>query len=480
MDVSNQKTVNSVLWSVVDRFAGQGVQFIMSIIIARLVLPSDYGLIAMLTIFLAIAQTFVDSGFGSALVQKRDRTEIDFSTAFFFNAGVAVLAYLLLFFTAPFIADFYKEDQLVNVTRVAGLALIINSFGAVQLARLTITLDFKKIAIATLTSVTISGILGIWMAYHGYGVWSLVFQTLSNNTIYMILLWIISRWHPRMVFSMSSFKTLFSFGSKLLLSSLLHTLYVNLYSLVIGKFFAARELGYYNRSSVLAMFPSTNLSNVIMRAVYPIQCRMQDDNEQLIKYFKQYLRLSCYVIFPVMIGFCILAEPLVLILLKEKWLPAVPYLQILCIAYMWDPIMKLNGSMLNAKGRSDLFFKAEIIKKISAFIILAATIPFGIKVMCYGLILYAFADIRIITIYTNKLLGLNLITQVKELINILLLSASMGVIVYLSTLFIVNPYIKLLLGASVGMVYFVLVSWIFHFREYIFILSLIRNKIKKT
>lgn len=480
MDVSNNKTVNGVLWSAIDRFAGQGVQFIMSIIIARLVLPSDYGLIAMLTIFLAIAQTFVDSGFGSALVQKKDRTETDFSTAFFFNTVIAVIAYLLLFFTAPIIADFYNEVQLVTVTRVAGLALIINSFGTVQLARLTITLDFKKIAIATLTSVTLSGIVGIWMAYHGYGVWALVFQSLSNYIVYMILLWIISKWHPKMVFSMDSFRALFSFGSKLLLSSLLHTLYVNLYSLVIGKFFAAKELGYYNRSSVLAMFPSSNLSNVIMRAVYPVQCSMQDDNEQLIKYFKQYLRVSCYVIFPIMIGFCILAEPLVLIMLKEKWLPAVPYLQILCIAYMWDSIMKLNGSMLNAKGRSDLFFKAEIIKKITAFLILAATIPFGIKVMCYGLILYAFVDIRIITIYTNKLMGLNLMTQVKELINILLLSASMGLVVYLSVLFIESPYLKLTLGTTAGIVYFVLISWIFHFREFDFILSLIKNKIKRS
>ncbi|MFA5419949.1 MAG: lipopolysaccharide biosynthesis protein [Bacteroidales bacterium] len=468
------------MWSVIDRFAGQGVQFVMSIIIARLVLPSDYGLIAMLTIFLAIAQTFVDSGFSSALVQKKDRTETDYSTVFFFNAGVGVLTYLLLFFSAPFIAGFYNEPQLVAVTRVAGLALIINSFEAVQLARLTISLDFKKIAIATLTSVTISGAIGIWMAYNGYGVWALVVQSLSNYTMYMVLLWIISRWHPKLVFSIKSFKTLFSFGSKLLLSSLLHTVYVNLYSLVIGKFFAAKELGYFNRASVLAMFPSTNLSNVIMRVVYPVQCSMQDDNEQLIKYFKQYLKVSCFVIFPIMIGLCVLAEPLVLIILKEKWLPAVPYLQILCIAYMWDPIMKLNGSILNAKGRSDLFFKAEIIKKITAFLILAATIPFGIKIMCFGLIFYAFADIRIITIYTNKLVGLNLMTQVKALIPVLLLTATMGLVIYFSTLLFGNPYLKLVLGTGAGLAYFGLVSRMFHFKEFDFIYSLIKSKLRKT
>lgn len=478
MDSTTKKTVKGMVWSVIDRFAGQGVQFLMSIIIARLVMPSDYGLIAMLTIFLAIAQTFVDSGFGSALVQKKDRTETDFSTAFYFNIAVSTFAYIILFFSAPFIADFYNQDKLVAVTRIAGLSLIINSFGVVQLARLTITLDFKKTAVATLTAVSISGILGIIMAYYGYGVWSLVAQTLSNNIINVIMLWVIAKWHPKLVFSTKSFKSLFGFGSKLLLSSLLHTLYVNLYSLIIGKFFSAKDLGYYNRANALAMFPSTNLSNVIMRVIYPVQCRIQDDDTQLIDNFRKYLRLSCYVIFPIMIGFCVLAEPVVLVLMKEKWLPAVPYLQIMCIAYMWDSIMKLNGSLLNVKGRSDLFFRAEIIKKITAFLILAATIPFGITVMCIGLILYAFADIRIITIYVRKVLNVKLMPQLKDISGILLLSLSMGAVTYFFSILTVNPYLKILFGMVAAVIYFFMISWLFHFREFGFIVSLIRGRMK--
>ncbi len=478
MDSTTKRTVKGMVWSVIDRFAGQGVQFLMSIIIARLVLPSDYGLIAMLTIFLAIAQTFVDSGFGSALVQKKDRTETDFSTAFYFNIVVSTFAYLILFLTAPFIADFYNQDKLVAVTRIAGLSLIINSFGVVQLARLTITLDFKKTAVATLTAVTISGVLGIFMAYYGYGVWSLVAQTLSNNIINVLMLWVIAKWHPKLVFSAKSFKSLFGFGSKLLLSSLLHTLYVNLYSLIIGKFFSAKDLGYYNRANALAMFPSTNLSNVIMRVIYPVQCRIQDDDTQLIDNFRKYLRLSCYVIFPIMIGFCVLAEPIVLILMKEKWLPAVPYLQIMCIAYMWDSIMKLNGSLLNVKGRSDLFFRAEIIKKITAFLILAATIPFGITVMCIGLVLYAFADIRIITIYVRKVLEVRLLPQLKDISGILLLSLSMGAVTYFFSILTVNPYFKVLFGMVAAVIYFFMISWLFHFREFGFIVSLIRGRMK--
>jgi len=470
------KTAKGVVWSVIDRFAGQGVQFIMGLVIARMVMPSDYGMIAMLTVFLAIAQTFVDSGFGSALVQKQDRSEVDFSTVFFFNGAVALVCYLALYLTAPLIADFYDEPRLAMIARVAGLALVINALGAVQLARLTITLDFKKLAMVTLTAVLFSGLLGIFLAYKGFGVWALVAQTLANNLLYNALLWVVSRWHPRWAFSMASFKGLFSFGSKLLLSSLLHTVYVNLYSLVIGKFFSSQELGYYNRSSVVAMFPSSNLSTVIYRVVYPVQCQLQHDAEAMKQHFFQYLRLSCYVIFPIMVGLCVLAEPLVLVVLKAKWLPAVPYLQILCIAYMWDSIMKLNGAVINAKGRSDLFFKAEIIKKITAFLILAATLPFGIKAMCYGLIAYACADITIITHYTNKLVGLSLLPQIKQLAPILGLTALMGGAVYVSTLFIQNPYLTLLAGFVTGLVVYVGAAPLFRVRELNAILSFVKNR----
>jgi len=478
MDTVNKQTAKGLVWSVIDRFAGQGIQFLMSLVIARLVLPADYGLIAMLMVFMAIAQTFVDSGFGSALVQKKERTEVDFSTVFLFNGAVALACYLVLFLAAPAIASFYRQPALVMVTRVAGLTLLINAMGAVQLAKLTISLDFKKIAVATLVGVTLSGIVGIWMAYKGYGVWALVTQTLTYNLLYNGLLWIISGWKPSLAFSRTAFKSLFSFGSKLLMSSLLHTLYVNLYSLVIGRLFAPKDLGYYNRSSVLAMFPSSNLSNVIYRVVYPVQCRLQDDRDVMVAHFLQYLRLSCFVIFPIMVGFCVLAEPLILLLLKAKWLPAVPYLQILCVAYMWDAIMKLNGAVINAKGRSDLFFKAELYKKGVAFLILAATVPFGIKVMCYGLILYAFADIRIITLYTHKLVGLGLTPQIKALMPALGLTVLMGASVWLSTFYVDNAWLKLGIGVPVGVLVYVGASALFQVREYVHIGSLIKEKLK--
>jgi len=479
MDDLNQKTVKSVMWSAVERFGSQGIQFVMSIIIARLLLPEEYGLIAMLAFFMAIAQTFVDSGFGSALIQKNDRNEIDYSTAFYFNFVVAVLVYLILFFAAPFIADFYKEEKLIDITRVVGISLILNSFGLVQRAKLSIALDFKKLALASTLAVFVSGLLGIWMAYTGYGVWALVAQTVLNNLICNILLWTLSRWSPLWVFSKESFIALFSFGSKLLLSSLLHTVYTNLYTLVIGKFYSKQSLGSYYQASNLATFTSNNISAVIVRAIYPIQCSMQDDDEKLKYYFSKYLKLSCYVIFPISVGLCALAEPLVKVVLNVQWIPAIPYIQILCIAYMWNPVMMMNSSILNVKGRSDYFLRAEVIKKIMAIIILVTTIPFGIKIMCWGLLLYSFTDMIIITIYTKKLMGLRLLNQFKDILPIILLTATMGLLAYGSTFLFTNQVLKLLIGTFGGLVYFLAVSKIAKFEEFTFLLNLVKKQLKR-
>ena len=327
------------MWSAVERFSVQGIQFILTIIIARLVSPSDYGLIAMLGIFLAIAQTFIDSGFSNALIQKQDRTEADFSTVFYFNIVVGVVVYLLLYLCSPFIASFYNEPKLDLVTKVVGLNLIISSFSVVQRAKLTIALNFKLQAVASLIAVIISGGIGVYMAYVGYGVWAIAIQALLNNFLNTVLLWVVTKWVPKFCFSWMSFRILFNFGSKLLLSGLLHTIYTNLYNIVIGKKFSAMELGYYNQAYTIAFFPSNSIMSIMSRAIYPIQCSIQDDDERLKNIFLQYLRISVYVIFPLMIGICVLAKPFVLLILTEKWLSMVPLLQIMCIAYMWKPIM---------------------------------------------------------------------------------------------------------------------------------------------
>ncbi len=419
-----------VLWSSIERFSAQGISFILGIVIARLVTPGEYGLIAMLSIFMAIAQAFIDSGFGNALIQKKDRSEIDYSTVFYFNIVISIIIYGLLYLCAPLIAKFYNQPALTSVTRWIGLNLIFISLSIVQRTRLNIDLNFKQQAKVSLAAVIISGIIGIYLAYMGFGVWALVSQSLSNNLLSTIFLWITTKWHPMLEFSISSFKRLFSFGSKLLVSGLLHTIYLNLYSLVIGKFYNAADVGYYNRAYTISQYPSTNIVTIITRAIYPVQCEHQDDDVWLENNFLKHLRMICFVVFPLMVLLAITAQPLVNILLTEKWLPAADLIFILSLAYMWYPVMVLNNQILNVKGRSDYFLRAELIKKTVAFIILFATLPFGVIWLCIGVFMYNVFDMILIIWFAKKVLPIGYISQFKSISPIAILSYLAGLVAY--------------------------------------------------
>lgn len=473
-----QQAVKCVMWNTIERFSSQGMQFVLTIVIARILSPNDYGLVAMLSIFMAIAQTLIDSGFGNALIQKNDRTEIDYSTTFYFNIVVSILIYLLLFFIAPYISFFYDQPALIPITRIFGLVLIINSFSIVQQARLTIILDFKKQAFASLLSVLAGGIVGVWMAYKGYGVWTLVWQALISAISRSLILWIYAKWIPGWVFSWTSFRGLFSFGSKIMLSAMLHTIYTNIYSLVVGKAFNAAELGYFNRAYTLGQFPVQNLSNIVFKVVYPLQCRYQNDREKFNYLFVNSLRMSCFFVFPLMLGIVVLAAPLVEILLTNKWLPIVPLLQIICIAQMWDPVMRLNASVLDAKGRSDYRLYSEIIKKIVAFSILFLSMPFGIKVMCVGLVLYSFADMIIIIGYSRKVTGIGYRKQMYNLLPVILLSFGMGGLTYLivNCLSPLSDALQILIGGVAGILIYCMGAYLFKFPEW----CMIQTKIKKN
>lgn len=465
------------MWSAVERFSVQGVQFILTIIIARLVSPADYGVIAMLGIFLAIAQTFVDSGFSCALMQKQDRTETDYSTVFYFNIVIGVVVYVLLYLCSSYIADFYNEPRLAIISKVVGMNLIISSFSVVQRAKLTISLNFKLQAVASLIAVVVSGVCGVYMAYLGYGVWAIIVQTLFNNLLNTLLLWTFAKWIPQICFSWESFRVLFGFGSKLLLSGLLHTLYTNLYSLVIGKKFSSLELGYYNRAYTIAYFPSNNISSIITRAIYPIQCSIQED-EKLQNSFLQYLRIAVYIIFPLMIGLCILAEPFVFLILTDKWMPMVPLLQIVCIAYMWNPVVAINNDILTAKGYSGYFLKSELIKKIAAIIILIATMPFGIGVMCMGLVVYAFCDMFIISSFVQKKLKITIVSQLKALFPIFLLNLFTGFCTFLFSLLIQPVLGKLILSILFACILYLGLSYLFKFKEIWLLKSAFTNRVQ--
>ena len=471
-----QKTVRGVLWSTLERFSVQGIQFVVMIIMARMLTPNDYGLIGMLAVFIAVSQSLVDSGFSQALIRKQDRTEIDNSTVFYFNLVVGLFLYGVLFVTAPLIARFYNEPQLVDITRVIGLSVIFNSLVVVQRALLTIQIDFKTQAKAALTAAITSGSIGIWMAYSGYGVWSIVAQQLINLGVNVLLLWILSHWRPRWTYSRKSFQELFGFGSKMLVSGLIDTLYRNIYLIVIGKVFSASDLGYYTRAHQFTDFPSSNLSGIIQRVTYPILCSIQNENDRLANVYRRFLRISAFVIFPLMMGLAAVAKPLVLTLLKEEWLFTATLISIICISMMWYPIHAINLNLLQVKGRSDLFLKLEIYKKIVGIIILCITIPMGLIAMCIGSFITSMISLIINTYYTGKLIGVGYFQQMRDLMPTFILSVSMCVIVYIAINSLsTHPLLQLITGIIIGILYYILLAHLFKFTEFKELLQLLKR-----
>lgn len=471
-----KKTVNGVIWSAIDRFSTQGIQFVFSILIARLLMPSDYGVIAMLGIFLAVSNTFVDSGFGAALVQKANRTETDFSTVFYFNIVVAIIFYALLWLASPYIASFYNIPMLKDVTRVVALTSIFSALGGIQSAQLSIAINFKTRAIISLISALSTGCLGLYLAYSGYGAWALVFQMVFSSLLNTILLWCFVRWMPSLVFSWQSFRQLFSFGSKLLASALLDTIYNNVYTLVIGKVYSSSSLGLYSRASGLAQYPSSNITGVLQSVTFPVLCSIQNDEERLADAYKRFIRMSAFVVFPLMIGLASVAEPFIRVVLTDKWEGAIYLLQIVCFSMMWYPIHAINLNILQVKGRSDYFLKLEIIKKIQGVCILCITVPISIVAMCYGSIASSLLSLVWNTYYTKRLIGYGFFSQIKDLLPIIIHSLLMGAIVLLVTHFIEVMWVKLFAGILAGGIYYILGAYIMHFDELKEVLAIIKRK----
>lgn len=471
-----KKTVNGVIWSAIDRFSTQGIQFVFSILIARLLMPSDYGVIAMLGIFLAVSNTFVDSGFGAALVQKANRTETDFSTVFYFNIVVAIIFYALLWLASPYIASFYNIPMLKDVTRVVALTLIFTALGGIQSAQLSIAINFKTRAIISLISALSTGFMGLYLAYRGYGAWALVFQTVFSSLLNTILLWCFVRWMPSLVFSWQSFRQLFSFGSKLLASALLDTIYNNVYTLIIGKVYSSSSLGLYSRASGLAQYPSSNITGVLQSVTFPVLCSIQNDEERLADAYKRFIRMSAFVVFPLMIGLASVSEPFIRVVLTDKWEGAIYLLQIVCFSMMWYPIHAINLNILQVKGRSDYFLKLEIIKKIQGVCILCITVPISIVAMCYGSIASSLLSLVWNTYYTKRLIGYGFFSQIKDLLPIIIHSLLMGGIVLLVTHFIEVMWGKLFIGILTGGIYYILGAYIMHFDELKEVLAIIKRK----
>ncbi len=460
-----QKTAAGLKWSSIESFSSQGISFVIGIIIARILSPSDYGIIGMILIFTEVSAVFINGGFSAALIRKQNRTESDLSTVFYYNIAVSLFFYLVLFVSAPTIANFYNSPILTLVVRVVSLNMVIGALGSIQSTILNIAIDFKTQTKITVITLIITGTIGISMAYSGYGVWALVFQGLASTVISTGLLWFFIGWKPKLVFSLNSFKELFGFGSKLMLSGLLDTVYRNIYQVVIGKKFTPAELGFFTRAKGLAQLPSSNITNIIQRVTFPVLSEMQDNIAQLGNNYRKLLKMSAFIIFPLMMLLFGLAEPLIKILLTDKWLPAVPLLQVLCFSYMFYPIHAINLNLLQVKGRSDLFLRLEIIKKTLTTIVLFATAPFGVLIMCYGIIVTSVLALIINTFYTGKLINIGFFKQLKDIFPIIILSFITGFLAYLPSLILTESYFQLGLGGLLGTLFFIGASTLLKFGE---------------
>ena len=470
------KTIKGTFWTGLERFWVQGVQFLVMLVIARILSPKDYGLIGMISVFIAISQSLIESGFSQALIRKKDADEVDYNTVFYFNIVMSIIFYGILYLISPAIASFYKEPILCPLMRVVSLVVIINAFNIVQGSIFSIQLDFKKQAHSGMLAAIISGVASIILAIKGFGVWTLVYQQLISTIVITIVLWSYSNWRPKWIYSWKSFKELFSFGLNLVISGLIDTIYNNLYVLVIGKIYNATSLGYYGRAEHYAQLPASNFNSIFFRVTYPVLCKLQDDDNKLREIYMKMLRVSTFVLFPIMCGIAGAAYPVVVALVGEKWAFSAILLVPICMAKMWYPIHAINLNVLKVKGRTDLFLRLEIIKKVFSVIILVTSIPFGLVYMCYGMIVSSIGALAINSFYTGRLIQLGFWKQMKDISHILLVSLCMFVLIRIVNIWIDNVYIQLLIDIIVGAAFYFGISFLFHFKEIEYIQSLRKSK----
>lgn len=474
-----QKTVHGLTWSFIDQFANLGITFVVGIVLARLLTPREFGLIGMISIFIAVSYTFVNSGFTQALIRKKNCSQTDYSTVFYFNLAASIIFFIILFTASQVISDFFQEPELKRILQVLGLLLIIDALSLIQRTVLTKDINFKLQAKVSLISSLSSGIIAIVMAYKGFGVWSLVAQRISRQTIKTALLWFWAYWSPILIFSKKSFNELFGFGSKLLASSILDTVYRNVYLLVIGKYFSAQELGFYTRADQFQKLPSQNLNGIISSVTYPVLSSIQDDIPRLRTNYQKLIRSTMMVTFVFMLGMAAVAKPMILTLIGQKWLPSVIYLQMLCFVGMFYPLHALNLNMLKVLGRSDLYLKLEIIKKIMAVPIIIIAIVWGIKFMIAGMIVNNIIAFFLNSHWSGRLIGYSSLEQIKDLLPAFFLASSMATIVFsIEKLIPFSPALKFSLQIVTGAIIYIATSELLKLNDYLYIKNIALERLK--
>lgn len=473
------KTISSLIWRFMERCGAQGVSFIVSIVLARLLAPEMYGTIALITVFTSVLQIFVDSGMGNALIQKKDADDEDFSSVFYFNMIVCTILYTGMFLAAPYIANFYENTELVPVIRVMSLTLIISGVKNVQQAYVSRNMLFKNFFFSTLGGTIVSAVVGIAMAYYGFGVWALVTQDLTNKLIDTTVLWFTVKWRPKLLFSFSKLKGLVSYGWKLLASNLLDTVYNNLRQLIIGKLYSSTDLAVYNKGRQFPNLVITNINTAIDSVLFPAMSSQQDDRERVKIMTRRAIKTSSYVMWPLMMGLAFTAEPLIRILLTNKWIESVPFLRVFCITYAFFPIHTANLNAIKAMGRSDLFLKLEAIKKVMGLTVLFCVMWHSVEAMAYSLVVTNVLS-QIINAWPNKkLLNYSYLEQIKDILPSILLAVFMGICILPIMLLNLGDFLTVVIQVILGATIYIIGSKLLHFDSFEYILGIIKERKSK-
>lgn len=459
------KTRRGLYWTFLNQFANNGLTFVVGIIMARLLSPSDFGITALPAVFISIAQVFIVSGFIPALIRKNEVTEADLSTCFYYSIAVAFLCYFLIFMGSPLIARFYDEPILVPLIRVTAITFLVSPLASPQNVILQRKLDFKTIAKVAVATKIVGAVCGIASAYMGYGLWALIIMSVVSSFMQTLFMWFAVRWLPRSKWSKESFRYLWGFGNKLLASSLLDTLYNNITPIVVGKYFSTTQLGIYNRAKGYADLPSQQGTHVLQQVTYPVLSKMQDDKELLARSYRRMLKVSAFVVFPIMLMLSALARPVILLLVTAKWEDSIPLLQILCFASMWYPIHAINLNLLKVLGRSDLFLRLEIIKKIVGVTILVVSLPFGLIPFCYGMLISSIIALFINTYYTGKFINVGFLVQMKDLLPTSIKSMIVFIAITILIKYIDGLIGQLIIGGLIGGALYFSMAIIFHAPE---------------
>lgn len=475
-----KKTTIGIFWNFAEQLSKQGISIVITLLLARFLIPEDYGLISMMAVFLAVANSLMDSGFKQALIRKIDATKVDFNTAFYANIMLGSVSYLLLFISAPLIASFYNETRLILLIRVAGISILINSFQIIQRACLSRELKFRAQLQATVPSAIISGIIAVIMAFKGFGVWSLVTQMIGSALLTTVFLWSMKLWRPTRNFSRKSFDEMFGFGSKLFLSGLINTLFQNMYIIVIAKIFTATIAGQYYFAKNIKDMVLNQLVTSIQTVTYPALATLQDDDDALKLGYRKIIKVTTFLLFPAMTFMAVLTEPFFNVFLNEQWLPAVPYLQLMCIAGIMYPLHSINLNILKVKGRSDLFLYLEIIKKISIVIILYFSIQFGVFGILIGQIASSIISYIPNSYFSGKLIDYSAKEQIFDILPNLVLSGIIAILVYYCISMLILPaLLELLLFGSLAGVTYIGASYIFKLDAIIAVEQIVKDTLKK-